>query len=92
MASRNQCYIAKSDIVFLGRLECRYLSIMMTSVIGYTLPSWVCFTDSHLCHRSSHELDGRKYVLKHLGSKIVFLLSGLSVLNILNWFATLLLQ
>jgi hypothetical protein len=93
MASRNHCFIAKSDIVFLGKLERRFLSSIITSVIGYTMLFWDCFTDSHLCHRSSDEVDGKKYILKHfLSSGIVVSWSGVSVLNISNWSATLLLQ
>jgi hypothetical protein len=93
LASRNHYFIAKSDILFLGRLDCRFLSLMITLVIVCTLPSSVCFTDSHLSHRSSDVVDGRKYFSKHiLSSGMVFLLSGVSVLNILNWSTTLLLQ
>jgi hypothetical protein len=93
MASRNRYFIAKSDIMFLGRLDHRFLHLVITSVIGCTLLSWVCFTDYHLCHRSSDEVDGRKYVSNHfLRSGIVFLSSGVSVLNISNWSAALSLQ
>jgi hypothetical protein len=93
MASRNCCFIGKSDIIFLGRLDRRFFSLMMTSVIGCTLPSCVYFTDSHIYHRSSDEVDGRKYVSKHfLSSGMVFLSSTVSVLNISNWSTALLLQ
>jgi hypothetical protein len=81
MVSSYHYFIAKFDIVFLGRLDHSFLSLMMTSVICYTLPSCVCFMDSHLYHRSSDEGNGRKYVSKHfLSSGMVFLLSGVSVL------------
>jgi hypothetical protein len=93
MGSRNHYLIAISDIMFLVRLECSFLSLIMTFVIGYTLPSWVCFTDFHLCYKLFDVVDGRNYFLKHfLSFGIVFLSSGLTVLNILNWTTTLLLQ
>jgi hypothetical protein len=93
MASKNCYFIAKSDIVFFGRLECSFLSLIITSVIGCTLTLWICFKDSHLHPRLSEDVDGRKYISKHfLSSEIVFLSSGMTVLNILNWSAVLLLQ
>jgi hypothetical protein len=92
IATRNHCFIAKSDIVFLGRLDCRFVSLIITSIIGCTLLSWVYFTDSHLHHRLSNEVDGRTNVSKYfLRSRIVFLSSDVSVLNIFNWSTALLL-
>jgi hypothetical protein len=92
MAFRNCYFIAKPDIVFLGRLEYRCLSLIMTIVIGCTLPSWDCFTDFHLCYRLSDEVDGRTYFLIPFSSSgILFLSSGMSVMNLLNWFVILLL-
>jgi hypothetical protein len=93
MGSRNCCFLAKSDIVSLSRLEYRFLSLIVTSVIGYILLSEISLTDSHLHHRSSNKVDGRKYISKHfLSSGIVFLLSVVSLLDISNCSATLLLQ
>jgi Mn2+/Fe2+ NRAMP family transporter len=42
--------------MFLGMLEHRLLHMIIASVIGWTVPSWVCFTDSHLHQRSTHDV------------------------------------